>query len=691
MNEAPRVSFERDGGWADGMTGSVDVRQAAMVDAVEPPTRKPRRRWLAWSIAVVALFLILWLLWTAPLSRALEPLPQPTLVLLSAEGQPIARKGALKEEPVDVSELPKHVPDAFVAIEDRRFHGHIGIDPKGIARAAWRNLRAGGVREGGSTITQQLAKTAFLSGDRSFRRKGQELLIAFWLEAWLSKDEILSRYLSSIYFGDGVYGLRAASRHYFSREPERLTRAQAAMLAGMVKAPSRLAPTRDLEAAQKRSRLVIAAMVDTGKLDKRRAARFRPARLAVSGRKLPTGTYFADWVSAQAQDAFEADYGEIPVRTTLEADLQKIAVRAIGRAGLGDAQAALVAMRPDGRVVAMVGGRSYGDSPFNRATQARRQPGSAFKLFVYYTALSRGYGPDSLIDGSPLTIDGWSPKNNDGRYRDSITLRRAFASSSNVAAVRLSEAVGRDNVIRTARQFGVRSPLASHPSIALGTSGMTLLELTQAYAGVANGRYPVRARGLPKEEPGWRERLRTRSMPRRTLRADMLDLLWSAANEGTGRAAALGTPTFGKTGTTQDHRDALFVGFAGDLVVAVWVGNDDNSPMEGVTGGGMPARIWRDFMRQALATEPGRTSDIAPPARARREPAAKPADEAVDPIDMAGDALSTVEDLVGEGRIPEIDEAQRAIRAVDDLRDRAGAIDLGGPSEPTAEPAREAE
>ncbi len=389
-------------------------------------------------------------------------------------------------------------PAAFVAIEDRRFYRHWGIDPRGIGRAMVANVQAGGVRQGGSTITQQLAKTSFLSSDRSYKRKAQEVIIAFWLEAWLTKEEILSRYLSSVYFGDGVYGLRAASNHYFGRSPENLNLAQSAMLAGVVQAPSRLAPTNNLKLAQARSKLVLRAMADTGAVSRSRANAATPARPIYRSSKVPTGTYFADWVSPSARDAFETDFGEVRVPTTLDADLQRLAVRAVSRAGIGDAQAALVAMRPDGRVVAMVGGKSYRDSPFNRATQARRQPGSAFKLFVYLAALRAGWTPDSKIEDRPITIDGWTPANNDGIYRGEITLREAFARSSNAATVRLSENVGRANVMRTARELGMTTSLPNSPSLALGTAGVSLLELTSAYAAVASGRYPFARAGCRK-------------------------------------------------------------------------------------------------------------------------------------------------------------------------------------------------
>jgi len=576
-----------------------------------PPAAEPSRRRRYWkyglyAFAFLLLATLLWLIVTAPLSRALEPLDDPAMLLLSEEGRPIARRGAIKDRPVTIAELDPLTPAAFIAIEDRRFRRHWGIDPRAIGRAMVANAKAGGVRQGGSTITQQLAKTSFLSSDRSLKRKAQEVIIAFWLEAWLTKDEILSRYLSSVYFGDGVYGLRAASRHYFGRTPENLNLGQSAMLAGMVQAPSRLAPTKNLDLARKRSKLVLQAMADTGVITDARARGAKLARPVAQIGKVPTGTYFADWVAPAAQQAFEADFGEVRVQTTLDADLQRIAVRAISNAPIGDAQAALVAMRPDGRVVAMVGGRSYKKSAFNRATQARRQPGSAFKLFVYLAALRAGYRPDDMIEDKPITIDGWSPANVDGVYRGEITLREAFLRSSNAAAVRLSERVGRQNVLRAARELGISSPLPDSPSVALGTAGVSLVELTAAYAAIAGGRYPVEPRGLPlpAEEDGFSAFFqRSGSLDRERDWGPMLDLLWASANEGTGRRAALATPTFGKTGTTQNNRDALFVGFAGNLVVGVWVGRDDDKTLGRMTGGTAPARIWRRFMASALAVD----------------------------------------------------------------------------------------
>jgi penicillin-binding protein 1A len=594
--------------------------EPATVDPSAPPGSPATRRRPWWPRALALLLLLFlalvaWLAITAPLSRSLRPAAPPSVTLLAADGTPIARRGATIDRVVDVSALPKHVPQAFVAIEDRRFYSHMGIDPQGIARAAWHNLLAGRVREGGSTITQQLSKVAFLDSDRTAARKLREMMIAFWLEAWLTKDEILSRYLSNVYFGDNVYGLRAASRHYFSKQPERLTVGEAAMLAGLMKAPSRLAPSSNLAGARARQKLVVAAMRDAGFLTERAARNVQPARVRLmTVRSIPTGTYFADWAMPEARDRAGALYAEQDVTTTLDRRLQRAAERAIARAPLGRAQVALVAMRPDGQVVAMIGGRSYKASSFNRATQARRQPGSTFKLFVYLAALRAGVNPDDRIEDAPITIDGWSPANSDRRYRGQITLREAFARSSNVAAVRLAEQVGRDKVVRAARDLGVRSPLRPNASMALGTSGVTLMELTSAYAAVAANAYPVSAHGLPVTERGWVDTLWDRQRHfGRSQHEKLLDLLSATVNAGTGRSAALRTQVFGKTGTTQDNRDAIFIGFAGDLVTGVWIGNDDNSPLNGIAGGGLPARIWRDFMASAIGSTPLTPAPAASP------------------------------------------------------------------------------
>ncbi len=594
------------------------IRDQGQVEAPPPPgSRRARRvrmikRGIKLFFLVFAL-IIAWLIVTAPLSRSLGNADAPSLTILSAEGEPIARRGAVMGEQVDVTRLPPHVGLAFVAIEDRRFYYHSGIDPWGIGRAFFRNRTSSGL-QGGSTITQQLAKTSFLSPDRTYTRKAQEAMIALWLEARLTKNQILSRYLSNVYFGDNVYGLRAAARHYFNVAPEDLTLAQSAMLAGVVNLPSRLAPTTNLAAARRRARLVLNAMVECGFITDAQRRAVRPARVRLGPRDTtPTGTYFADWVMREASAGTDEDYGNRRIRTTLDGDLQRAAVRAVRRAGLGRTQAALVAMRLDGRVVAMVGGRDYAESPFNRATQARRQPGSAFKPFVYLAAFRAGYRPDSIVNDAPLRVGDWSPRNYDGRYRGAIPLRDAVAMSSNSVAVQLSERVGRAAVVQAARDLGITTPLRTDPSLPLGVNNVTLLELTAAYAGIASGRFPIRPYGLPEDAP-------SESAFRRDPQhmAMMRDVLHSVVRSGTGRAANLSVPTFGKTGTTSDYRDAVFVGFAGDLVVGVWVGNDDNSPLPGTSGGGAPARIWRAFMTEAVGSRPAPAAPPVPLSRADR-------------------------------------------------------------------------
>jgi penicillin-binding protein 1A len=573
--------------------------------------------------------LLVWLGSSLPISRALEPLPSRALILLDNQGRPFARRGAYKEAPVVIAALPKTVPAAFVAIEDRRFYRHIGIDFQGASRALLANVKAHRTVQGGSTITQQLAKNAFLTPERSLRRKGQEAMIALWLELRLSKDEILSRYLSSIYFGDGVYGLGAAARHYFGKAPEQLSIGEAAMLAGIVKAPVDLDPVDHPQAAQARARLVLDAMVETRAITRQQADAASPVVVHAARADLPVGGYFADWISPQVKSAFDRPgYGEVRVPTTLDSRLQRIVERAVaknmkGAAKAGVGQVAVVAMRPDGQVVAMLGGANYRQSPFNRAAQARRQPGSAFKLFVYLAALRDGATPDNLVIGDPVTIGGWTPSNYEGGGGRDLTIRDAFAQSNNIIAARVYQQAGGAEVVRAARDLGIVSPLREDDAtLALGTAETSLLELTGAYAAVASGKMPVHPYGRPRATP-----IATADMDTAE-RAALYDLLGAVVEEGTGRAARLGQKAYGKTGTTQDYRDALFVGFTGDLVVGVWVGNDDHSPMKHMVGGDLPARIWRDVMTGGLKA--GLVARDDPP-EPRYDPIERPEPEVVEP------------------------------------------------------------
>ena len=610
--------------WLDPADGPVPP------EPVKPP--RNRRWWVKRTlVAGFGLFLVVlaWLAITAPLSKSLQPIAPPEITLLAADGTPIARSGAVVEEPVVVERLPDHVVQAFLAIEDRRFYSHWGIDPRGLARALWANVSGDSGTQGGSTITQQLAKISFLTPERSLTRKLREMLIAFWLEAWLTKDEILGRYLSNAYFGDNVYGLRAAALHYFDRQPERLKPEQAILLAGLVQAPSRFAPTRNWEGASRRAAMVRTAMVHAGFMTQADADALPKPRLDVHERpKLANGTYFADWAMPQARALTEMSHSRLTLTTTLDARLQRAAERIVAHAGLGKAQVALVAMRTNGEVVAMVGGKSHEASPFNRATQARRQPGSTFKLFVWLAALEAGMQPDTMVDDSPITTGTYRPRNAGDRYRGTITLEEAFVHSSNVAAVRLFQQLGSDKVIKQASQLGLKGPFTEgDPSLALGSASASLIELTAAFAGVAGNQWPVEPHAFAREEQGWFEWLvEGPDSYSSRVHEQMQDMLRAAVNRGTGRAASLNIPNFGKTGTSQDNRDALFVGYAGDLVVGVWIGNDDNSPMRGIRGGGLPARIWRQFMGEAVrgAVPPRRAAPVAPPEEIDPDPVVAP-------------------------------------------------------------------
>ena len=567
-----------------------------------------KRWWLARGVAATLLLFFLtigWLAFTAPLGKSLEPIVPPQITLVAADGTPIARNGAITAEPVELEKLPDHVVESFLAIEDRRFFTHWGVDPRGIARAAWTGVG------GGSTITQQLAKFTFLTPEQTLTRKAREMLIAFWLETWLTKDEILERYLSNAYFGDNVYGLRAASLHYFYRKPENLKPEQAAMLAGLVQAPSRYAPTRHYDRAKKRMDLVKKSLVAAGYMTQAEVDAMPYPRVdSRTVNDLPTGTYFADWALPEARKLAEGGYSSQTITTTLDSRLQNIAKNVTARAPLGKAQVALVAMRPNGEVVAMIGGRDYAASPFNRVTQAKRQPGSTFKLFVWLAALQSGMQPGDLIDNTEITEGSYRPKNAGGRYSPSITLEDALVQSSNVAAIRLFNRLGDGAIIDTARAYGISAQMPKgDPSLALGTTSVSLMELTAAYAGVAANRFPVEPRAFAAEEEGWFDWLWSSQDSLSDSRHEAIQqMLRAVVNRGTGRAAMLNVANFGKTGTSQGNRDALFVGYAGDLVVGVWIGNDDNTPLNGIYGGGLPARIWRDFMSQALGAKatPGR-------------------------------------------------------------------------------------
>ncbi|WP_164843930.1 transglycosylase domain-containing protein [Croceicoccus ponticola] len=549
------------------------------------------RAWPWWFKVLLAglIVLVAWETWAAPPWKLGGPPPSQGIDFLGADGSLIAHRGPKTATPVDAEQLPDHVRQAFLAIEDRRFYEHGGVDFRGLARATVANFQAGGVVEGGSTITQQYVKNAFLTQDRTFVRKGKELLLADWAELWMSKNEILSRYLELCYFGEGQYGLTAAAHYYFDRTPAELTLGQAAMLAGMVKAPSNLSPTVDYEASTERMRVVLGAMTYAGFITDEEAKDVDDPKVTLGAEEEegPTGSWFVDWLMQDMDDDFTGT-----VQTTLEPDAQARAERVVRNARLGGAEVALIALRPDGAIAAMVGGREWTPKAFNRAMTAKRQPGSTFKLFDYFAAIRSGMTPTTMVGDSPIEIGEWKPTNAYKGFYGPMPLSRAFAISSNTVAIRLAQMVGPDEVIDAARDLGVASEIPETPSMALGTANLTLQELAGAYAAFASGKYPVKPYGIADAgEAPWR------SLDARREWAPMLQLLFAAANNGTGRAAVIdGQPTFGKTGTSQEGRDGLFVGFAGNMVTAVWVGRDDNGPIPGNHGGGNPAQIWRQFM-----------------------------------------------------------------------------------------------
>ncbi|WDZ81062.1 PBP1A family penicillin-binding protein (plasmid) [Ensifer adhaerens] len=581
-----------------------------------------RPGWWKFAIGVALLACVLlpgsvlvWALKDVPWSEIRDGTLKPIVVLETADGGPLVRQGPYQGPYAQYDQFPPQLIDAVLSIEDRRFMDHFGVDVRGIGRALVRNFEAGSVVEGGSTITQQLIKLQYLDSDRTIKRKIQEFVIALWLEWKLGKQEILTRYLNSAYLGAGATGMPAAARIYFNKDIGALNLQESAMLAGSLRAPSQWNPIDNFEGARQRTSVVLDTMVANGKITAPEAAQVKAsfAKLHPTTPTPRSGSWFADWISPQASEIAGASPGSTTVRTTLSPQLQQIAERVVRNAldtegkKVGASQAALVAMTPDGAVVAMVGGRDYKQSQFNRAVTAKRQPGSTFKLFVYYAALKAGLNLNDQVLDAPIDIDGWSPENSSGGYRGWVTLAEAFARSLNAPTVALAQEVGLDNVIAAARELGINAPLANTPSLALGTSEVNLLDLTSAYASVHFGKAPVEPWGIIDfQAAGQSEAFRVGSQAAPTVdlsayQQDLVGLLQLVVERGTGRGAAPGAFAAGKTGTSQNNRDAWFVGFTEPLVAGVWVGNDDDTPMKGVTGGALPAHIWRDFMREAMA------------------------------------------------------------------------------------------
>ncbi len=543
---------------------------------------------------------------------------RPSVTILAADGSPIASFGDLFGRPLTLKEMSPFLPKAVIATEDRRFYSHFGIDPIGMVRAAVADLRAGHIVEGGSTITQQLAKILFLTPQRSFARKIRETLLALWLDHQFTKDEILEIYLNRVYLGAGTYGVDAAAHRYFGKSAGRLNLFESAVIAGLLKAPTRFSPARDPAAADGRAAQVLDNMVEAGFITASDAAAARKQGAAVAAIGRPGSRYFADWVADQIRDFAGTTDRDLTVRTTLDPRLQEAAEAAVGdvlaRHGAKDAvsQGALVALAPDGAVRAMVGGRDYGQSQFNRATQAQRQPGSAFKPFVYLAGLEAGLRPGDRFVDKPIRVGNWQPHDYLTRYQGEMSLAEGLAQSINTIAVQVAERAGIPRVIAMARRLGIASELPRDASIALGTGEVNLLELVSAYAPFANGGTGVLPYGISeiRDSAGRIVYRRTGSGPGPVVAPDLVgmmnDMLAGVVAHGTGKAAALPRPAAGKTGTTQDYRDAWFIGYTADLVAGVWLGNDDDMPMNKVTGGSLPTAAWHNFMLAATRGMPVR-------------------------------------------------------------------------------------
>lgn len=572
-------------------------------------------------------------LWYSLDQKGLFQIPErePGIMVLANDGTEIAEQGTFFGDAVDLKELPSYVPNAIIAIEDRRFYSHYGVDPVGLARAMARNVLKGRLREGGSTLTQQLAKNLFLSQERTLTRKAQEAVFALWLESHFSKDEILQLYLNRVYFGGGANGIDKAARAFYGKSAYELTLMEAATLAGLLKAPTTYNPTRNPEDAKARAKLVLAAMVEEGYVtqDEADEALASPGSAAAASDYVPATQYAVDWINSQLPLLVKNAKQSLIIETTLDPSLQAEAELSLRKRlsengkKLNVSQGAVVSMGPDGAIRALVGGRSYKRSQFNRATVAKRQPGSSFKPFVYLAAIENGYRPDSVEVDEPVRFGNWTPENYKRKYLGTVSLEQAYALSLNTVAAKLTSAVTPQAVSAVARRLGITSPLGQDLSLALGTSEVSLLEMTTAFTPFANGGRAV--------EPFIVKRILSRDgqvlyrhggdglgqvIGEREL-GEMNALMRGVVQYGTATKAKFGNFDIGgKTGTSQDYRDAWFIGYTPALVTGVWMGNDDNSPTKKVTGGSLPVLVWRDIMLKAhenLAPQRLPGEEVAPP------------------------------------------------------------------------------
>ncbi|HET9810200.1 MAG TPA: PBP1A family penicillin-binding protein [Sphingomicrobium sp.] len=529
----------------------------------------------------------------------------------ASDGSVLVSLGPSFGEWLTYDKIPPEMRSAMIAIEDRRFRSHFGVDPIGIARAVGSAVIDNHRIRATSTITQQLARNIFLTNNRSMGRKIKEAVLALALERKFSKDQILELYLNRVYFGGGAYGIDAASRRFFGHSADHLSLGEAAIIAGLVKAPSNYSPTADVEAARNRSEVVLKTMVQNGFITADQAANIDPARIRIQETtKNDSVRYFTDWALPQLDTLIDETSEPIDVWTTLNPKMQRAAQRAVAAHAPDGAQGALVAIDRDGAVRALVGGKNYADSIYNRATQAQRQPGSAFKLFVYLAALESGMKPTDMMVDQPVDINGWQPRNSNRTYLGPVSLREAFARSINTISAQIGQQLGFSTIADMAHRFGITSDISTYPSMVLGSSEVRLIDMTQAFASVANRGIAVRPYAISKVVTvGGRELYRHGPSEQRVLvapwvAAEMTDLLQSAVLSGTGRAAQIGRPVAGKTGTTTSNKDGWFIGFSSGLTTGVWMGRDDAKRVAGLAGGTAPARTFHDFMTVAVANRP---------------------------------------------------------------------------------------
>ncbi len=570
-------------------------------------------RWLLilfiW-LALLSSMAVTWSLLNLPETESIQISRQPSITFLDKDGRIIASYGDIYGKSIKYQNLPENLINAVIVTEDKRFFQHHGVDFRGVLRAIYVNIKEGRIVQGGSTITQQLAKNLFLTPERSYTRKLHELILSIWLELRFSKKQILSIYLNRVYLGSGTYGVQAASEKYFNKKVEDLNLYECAVIASLLKAPSRFNPIANKSLSKERASLVLENMVKDGMIskDKVKQAKFNNQKYAKFTTPPKSTRYFIDWLLPRVKAYVGEINQDLIVRTTLDVKLQKIAEESLNKITTNYPsadQSALVSLDLDGGVISMIGGRDYGDSQFNRVTQAKRQPGSAFKLFVYLAGIEDGFSPEDLMVDSKININGWSPKNYKDSYIGEVSVQDAFSKSINTVAVKISENIGRDKVIQMVRNMGINSPILNTPSLALGTSEVNLLELTAAYDVLANNGNGVFVHGIRSIENTDGKNLFTRKIqgPGKILDAStvrtMTKMMEETIKTGTGKKAKINRPAAGKTGTSQSLRDAWFVGFTSNIVVGVWFGNDDDSPMEEITGGTAPALLWSEFMKKA--------------------------------------------------------------------------------------------